>query len=293
MPITIKNLSYTFSPKTPYEKKALDNISLTIEDGEFFGIIGHTGSGKSTLVSHFNALTRLQNGEIIIDDYVLGKKKLKRKMLKNLRAKVGHVFQFPEYQLFADTVLADVSFGPKNLRIPKDEIYERAKEAIELVGLDFETIKERSPFELSGGQKRRVAIAGVLAMRPEILVLDEPTSGLDPRGKKEILELVQTIRQKMCKIVIMISHNMDEVAEVADRIAVLERGKLAVVLPPSELFSRRDMLEKFNISMPEASSFANDLADKGYDIDRGVVTVEELVEEIEKIMHNAQCTIHN
>ncbi|MCL2847234.1 MAG: energy-coupling factor transporter ATPase [Firmicutes bacterium] len=288
MPITVKNISYTFSPKTPYEKKALDDISLTIEDGEFFGIIGHTGSGKSTLVSHFNALTRVQTGEIVIDEFVLGKKKIKKRELRNLRARVGHVFQFPEYQLFADSVLADVSFGPKNLRLPKDEIYNRAKEAIELVGLDFEAIKDRSPFELSGGQKRRVAIAGVLAMKPKILILDEPTSGLDPQGKIEILELVQKIRRDACKIVIMISHNMDEVASVADRIAVLNKGKLATILPPKELFRSRNLLQKFNISMPEASSLANELADKGYKIDRGVVTVEELVEEIKRLMRNEE-----
>jgi len=282
MSIVIENLTYTYSPKSPFEKKALDDISLTIEEGEFFGIIGHTGCGKSTLISHLNGLTRVQAGRIAVGDVELGHKKLKKAQLRQLRATVGLVFQYPEYQLFSETVLEDVSFGPKNLKLSSQEVLERAKEAIQLVGLDFESIKERSPFDLSGGQKRRVAIAGVLAMRPKILILDEPTSGLDPKGKKEIIGLIQHVQKNMCPTVIMISHNMDEVAAVSDRIAVLSSGKLATVQTPESLFSQSALLEELGIAMPLATQFAHTLCQNGIAVDRSVVTQDALVEEILK-----------
>jgi len=283
MSVIIQNLTYTYGRKTPYQKTALQDINLTVEHGEFLGIIGHTGCGKSTLISHLNALTRVQTGKITVGGIELTNKKTKKKILRTLRSKVGMVFQYPEYQLFADTVLQDVAFGPKNLRLPKEEIFTRAKEAIELVGLDFNSIRERSVFELSGGQKRRVAIAGVLAMRPEILILDEPTSGLDPKGKKEILDLVQSIRQTMCPTVIMISHNMDEVAAAADRIAVMADGQIVCIKTPKELFGVKDTLAKLDIKMPAATSFANDLADAGFAVDKSIVTEDELVDEIMRI----------
>jgi len=283
MPIQIDNLTYTYGRKTPYQKTALKDISLNIQEGEFFGIIGHTGCGKSTLISHLNGLERVQEGQITIGDIVLTTKKPKRALLQRLRQRVGMVFQYPEHQLFADTVLLDVSFGPKNLRLDKEEVFNRAKEAIEMVGLDFETIKERSIFELSGGQKRRVAIAGVLAMRPEILVLDEPTSGLDPKGKKEILDLICTIQKSMCKTIIMINHNMDEVASLADRIAVLSDGEVVCIKTPKELFGVRETLKELNIAMPNSTMLANELADRGIDIARDIVSEDELVQAILKV----------
>ena len=286
MSITINNLSYIYGRKTPYEKHALKDINLTINHGEFFGIIGHTGCGKSTLVSHLNGLERPQSGSVTIAGIQLGIKKPKRGILRELRSKVGMVFQYPEHQLFADSVLLDVGFGPKNLFLSKAEVFDRAKEAIQMVGLDFDTIKDRGIFELSGGQKRRVAIAGVLAMKPEILILDEPTSGLDPRGKKEILSLVKDIQKTMCPTVIMISHNMDEVALLADRIAVISKGEIKAVKTPKELFGVRELLAELNIAMPQSTMLANKLADSGLDIVRDIVSEEELVEAIKSLKNS-------
>ncbi|MCL2255564.1 MAG: energy-coupling factor transporter ATPase [Firmicutes bacterium] len=277
MSIKICNLNYTYNPKSIFEKVALKDINLEIEEGDFFGIIGHTGSGKSTLVNHLNALTRIQSGEIIIRGIDLGQKKID---FRKLRSEVGMVFQYPEYQLFDESVAKDVGFGPRNLKLGKYEIEKRVFEAITLVGLNYDDIKDRSPFEISGGQKRRAAIAGVLAMRPKILILDEPTAGLDPRGKKEILDLIQDIKEKMCPTIVMISHNMDEVAKHANKIAVMHKGEVVCVKPPKELFSEREILKQFNISMPQVTQLANELADKGFDIDRGIVCEEELIEKI-------------
>ncbi len=273
--ISVKNLSYVYSPKTPFNTQALFGINVDINDGDFFGIIGNTGAGKSTLVSHFNALTRVQknSGTVFVDDVDLSAKKLD---LKKLRAKVGMVFQYPEYQLFDDTVEKDVMFGPKNLGLPVDEQRSRAKAAIELVGLDYAEIAGRSPFELSGGQKRRVALAGVLAMRPEILVLDEPTAGIDPIGKRKLMELICDIK-KTCPTIIMISHNMDEIASYCNRIAVLDRGTVKGVFAPRELFGSRELLEKCGVELPLVTELAVGLADAGIDIDRSIIDQDELV----------------
>lgn len=285
MPIKITDLSYVYSMGTPFAKKALDNVNLTVQDGEFWGVIGHTGSGKSTLFSHLNALTRIQSGKIEIDEFTLigngGKKqKGKKPDYKALRARVGMVFQYPEYQLFAESVEADVAFGPKNIGIKGDELKVRVKDAIEMVGLSYDEVKDRSPFDLSGGQKRRVALAGVLAMHPKILVLDEPTAGLDPRGKKEILDLIVTIKNTQCLTVIMISHNMDEVAKYCDKIAVMADGKLALTATPAELFGNREKLDALHVEMPNVTAIAGNLADGGLAVNRAVLTEEELVEEI-------------
>ncbi len=273
--ISVKNLSYVYSPKTPFNTQALFGINVDINDGDFFGIIGNTGAGKSTLVSHFNALTRVQknSGTVFVDDVDLSAKKLD---LKKLRAKVGMVFQYPEYQLFDDTVEKDVMFGPKNLGLPVDEQRSRAKAAIELVGLDYAEIAGRSPFELSGGQKRRVALAGVLAMRPEILVLDEPTAGIDPIGKRKLMELICDIK-KTCPTIIMISHNMDEIASYCNKIAVLDRGTVKGVFAPRELFGSRELLEKCGVELPLVTELAVGLADAGIDIDRSIIDQDELV----------------
>lgn len=278
--IRIEKLSYVYNPKSPFKKQALDNVSFGIETGDFFGIIGGTGAGKSTLISHFNALTRIQkkSGIIFVDDMDLSAKRLD---VNKLRAKVGMVFQYPEYQLFDDTVEKDVMFGPKNLGLSFDEQKQRARQAIELVGLDYSEIAERSPFELSGGQKRRVALAGVLAMRPEILVLDEPTAGIDPVGKRVLMELIKSVKN-VCPTIVMISHNMDEVAYYCNRIAVLQKGKAIGVFTPRELFGSRDVLEACGVELPLVTELAAELRDAGLDIDGSVTDEDELVESILK-----------
>ncbi|MDE6201236.1 MAG: energy-coupling factor transporter ATPase [Clostridiales bacterium] len=278
--IEVKNLSFVYSPKTPFTNQALFDVNLRIETGDFFGIIGSTGAGKSTLVSHFNALTKIQknSGAVIVDDMDLSAKKID---LKKLRAKVGMVFQYPEHQLFADTVLKDVMFGPKNLGLNNAEAEKRARDAIELVGLDCKEIAERSPFELSGGQKRRVALAGVIAMHPEILVLDEPTAGLDPKGKREIMDLILRIKSD-CPTVIMISHNMDEIAEYCNKIAVLKYGRVMGVFSPRELFGSEELLESCGVELPLVTELAVKLNALGIAVDKSVLTESELFEEIKK-----------
>ncbi|MBQ8882047.1 MAG: energy-coupling factor transporter ATPase [Clostridia bacterium] len=276
MPIKIEHLSYTYNPKTPFSKTALEDITLEICDGDFLGVVGHTGSGKSTLISHLNALTKIQSGTVIVGDMDLSAKKLD---YKKLRGTVGMVFQYPEYQLFESTVALDVAFGPKNLGLDRDEIDRRVRQAIELVGLNYNEIASRSPFDLSGGQMRRVAIAGVIAMKPDILVLDEPTAGLDPQGKNEILALIRDIK-KTCSIVIMISHNMDEVAQNCNKIALLGKGKLIGVYSPKELFSKRELLQEHKIEMPTATQIAVALNQSGFEVDESVISEDELVESI-------------
>ena len=283
--IEVKSLSFVYSPKTPFTTQALFDINLKIETGDFFGIIGSTGAGKSTLVSHFNALTKIQknSGTVLVDDMDLSAKKVD---LNKLRAKVGMVFQYPEHQLFADTVLADVMFGPKNIGLSNAEAEERAKRAIELVGLNCGEIAERSPFELSGGQKRRVALAGVIAMQPEILVLDEPTAGLDPRGKREIMELVLRIKES-CPTVVMISHNMDEIAEYCNKIAVLKHGRVMGVFSPRELFGSEELLESCGVELPLVTEIAVKLNEFGVNVDRSVLTEDELFEQLLKAVKHA------
>ena len=261
MSIVIEDLSYTYSPKTPYEKVALKNITLTIDDGEFLGIVGHTGSGKSTLVSHFNGLTKLMSGKLIVDGIDLSLKY----DYKKLRSKVGMVFQYPEYQLFDETVERDVGFGPKNIGLDDAEIKKRVKEAVTTVGLSYDDIKDRSPFELSGGQMRRVALAGVLAMQPDILVLDELTAGLDPKGKKEILSIIGDVHSNG-KTIIMISHNMEEIAANCNRVAVMDNGELAGVFTPDELFCSDELVKRLSLELPCYAAVASALKEKGYDV---------------------------
>ena len=276
MSIKIENLSYIYDPKAKFKKTALKGVSLSIDDGDFLAIVGHTGSGKSTLVTHLNGLVKIQSGKIIVDGIDLTAKY----DAKALRAKVGMVFQYPEYQLFADTVSEDVAFGPKNLHLEESEIESRVKDAIISVGLDYEQIKDKSPFELSVGQMRRVAIAGVLAMRPEILVLDEPTAGLDPKGKKDIMELIRSL-QKSTKIVIMISHNMDEVAKYCNKIALLSNGELVGVYTPKQLFVD-DTITKYGLTLPSTVALARELKQAGIIQNDCILTEEELVDEIAK-----------
>jgi len=273
MGIAIKNLSHIYNPKAPFKKVALEDITLNIEDGDFFGIIGHTGSGKSTLISHLNGLIKVQSGSIVVDDIDLTKKY----DYKKLRAKVGMVFQYPERQLFDTTIERDVGFGPRNMKLDQKEIDKRVKEAIGLVGLDYEKIRERSPFEISGGQMRRAALAGVLAMKPKILILDEPTAGLDPKGKKQILSLINTLRAEVPTI-IMISHNMDEIFENCNKIAVLAKGKLEGVFTPKQLYASSKVVTASGLKMPSVYEIIKALKGKGYELD--AVNEEELIEQI-------------
>ncbi|MEG2084837.1 MAG: energy-coupling factor transporter ATPase, partial [Clostridia bacterium] len=279
MSISIKNLNFTYGVKTPFEKKALDNISLDINEGDFLGIIGHTGSGKSTFVQHLNGLIKMQSGEIEVYDIKLHQKKPKPD-LKKLRSIVGMVFQYPEYQLFDETVAKDVAFGPKNMNLEKAEVDERVKEAIELVGLDYEAIKDRSPFELSGGQKRRVAIAGVVAMRPKVLILDEPTAGLDPQGKKQILNLINHLKQTTAHTIVVISHDIDEITTFASRIVVFNDSKIAFDVPMAELFKHEDALVNMGLDIPKVIKIKNMLKARGIVLKHDIVTPKDFVTEV-------------
>lgn len=279
MSIEVKNLTYEYSPGTPFATKALDDVSFTVEEGDFFGIIGHTGSGKSTLSQHFNALVKPQKGSVRVLGFDLSDKKLD---YKALRAQVGMVFQYPEYQLFAETVEADVAFGLKNFlpELSDRERDARVREAIELVGLDYNKTAKASPFELSGGQKRRVAIAGVIVTRPRILVLDEPTAGLDPRGKKELLALIHDLKKSCCPTIVMIGHDMDEIAQNCTRVLVLAEGKVRSVTPPRELFRSGRLLDELHLELPTAARIAEKLNADGFDLHPEVFTAEELAELI-------------
>lgn len=262
MPIRIENLSYTYSPKTPYEKRALKEITFSVGEGETVGIVGATGSGKSTLIQHLNGIIKLKEGKIVVGDIDLSAKKVN---LTALRRKIGMLFQYPEYQLFEDTVLKDVMFGCKNFGYKNDAAEEAALNALRAVGLDPEEMKTRSPFELSGGQKRRAAIAGVIAYEPEILILDEPTGGLDPQGKKEMLDLIRDLKKSFVKTVIMISHNMDEIAEYSDRVIILENGALLADTTPEELFSTRE-IARIGLGLPHTANILLELRDRGVKI---------------------------
>ena len=277
------HISYIYSPGTAYEKKALDDVSLTINKGEFVGIIGHTGSGKSTLIQHFNGLEKATSGTIYFDGQDIYDKDFN---MKSLRSRVGLVFQYPEHQLFETTVLEDVKFGPKNLGLGKVEVDLRAIEAIKQVGLS-EKCYDDSPFELSGGQKRRVAIAGVLAMKPEILILDEPTAGLDPRGRDEILDQIAKLHEEGLTV-ILVSHSMEDVAKYADRIIAMNSGKVAFDGTPKEVFRHYKELERMGLSAPQITYVMQEMKELGLDVDTDVSTVEEAKEEILKALHSSK-----
>jgi len=270
--IEIKNLSFIYNKDTPFEVKALDDISLTIKDNSFIGIIGHTGSGKSTFMQQLNGLLRPTSGTIIIDGVDITQKDIK---LNKLRESVGMVFQYPEYQLFEETVEKDVAFGPKNLGLSDEEVAIRVKDAIEDVKLDYEWVKDRSPFELSGGQKRRVAIAGILAMRPKVLILDEPTAGLDPRAREEILDEIYDIYKKTKITVVLVSHSMEDVFTYANEIVVLSKGRLIMHKTTDEAVKERDLLKKYDVGVPEITEFMFTLQEKYPGLNPYVKTVEE------------------
>ena len=280
MELKIEHLSYTYNPGTPFEKKALDDISLTIGKGEFIGLVGHTGSGKSTLVQHLNGLLMPTQGSVRVDGEDIAGEGYP---LRQLRFRVGVVFQYPEYQLFESDVLKDVSFGPKNQGLSDEEVLVRAREAMRSVGLD-ESYETRSPFELSGGQKRRAAIAGILAMNPQMLVLDEPTAGMDPKGRDEILDLLRKINRERNITIVLVSHSMEDVANYAERVIVIVDGKIRWDDSPSVVFTRIEELEQTGLRAPQVSYLLKDLQDKGWDVDRSAVSIDAAAQEILKAL---------
>ena len=276
MAIQIQQLSHTYMPGSQLAYPALGDLSLTIQDGEFLGIIGHTGSGKSTLIQHLNGLLLPTAGSVLVDGLDTREKKLR----KQIRSLVGMVFQYPEYQLFEETVARDVAFGPKNMGLAEDEIAIRVTEALRLVGLSPDEFAEKSPFELSGGEKRRAALAGILAMRPKYLVLDEPMAGLDPRGRHEILSLIESLRREFGTGIVMVSHSMDDVAMYADRIAVLDRGSLFMVGSPEDVFSHSEELLTMGLNLPQATQLVRALRTRGVEIERDYYRMDELQQDL-------------
>lgn len=280
MSIIAKDLTFTYNPKAPREQAAVNDVTLTVNDGEFVAIVGHTGSGKSTFLQHLNALLRVQKGSLFVCGQDLAAKKPN---LKQLRRDVGMIFQYPEYQLFADTVLEDVCFGPKNFGYDKETCEKLAKEALQTVGLDVAVVGQKSPFDLSGGEKRRVAFAGVLAMNPKVLVLDEPTAGLDPRGKNEILQIVHSLNRQKGVTVIMVSHDMNEVFENADRVIVFEKGKIAYDMPPRDLFKMEQEIVQMNLAVPEMAQVMNVLEESGIVLPSSCRTVDDVCEAVKNL----------
>ena len=280
MSIVIEQLNYVYMSGGPYETKALSDVNLTIGDGEFIGLIGHTGSGKSTLVQHLNGLLMPSSGRILVDGLDLADKATDRRAI---RQRVGLVFQYPENQLFEETVEKDIAFGPKNLGLDEAEIARRVKDAMRRVALDYDELHERSVFELSGGQMRRVAIAGVLAMEPQVLVLDEPCAGLDPRGREEILSLIRDLHREAGTTIVMVSHSMDDVASLAERVIVMNHGEVVMDGAPRDVFSCGEELRGMGLDVPQAVILAQKLREKGYDIPEGVYRTEEIMAEIMKI----------
>lgn len=286
--IEIKNLTYIYSKKTPYEKKALDDVCLCIEEGSFVGIVGATGSGKSTLIQHLNGLIKVQDkkkSSVVVN----GMSATDKKTLKKLRFEVGMVFQYPEYQLFADTVEKDVAFGPKNMKLEKEEIDKRVRKALEVVGLDYEQFAFRSPFDLSGGEKRRAAIAGVIAMQPKILVLDEPVAGLDPAGREEILALVKKLQKEVSPTIILVSHNMDDIAVLADRIIALQDGKVVADGTPKEVFSNREHIAQIGLDVPFATRLSDEFIARGIALPTDIVSMDELADCLAEVKAKRGC----
>lgn len=277
MSITVENLTYTYSKGLPNETRALEDVSFQLEPGEFAAVIGHTGSGKSTLMQQLNGLLRPDSGKITVGEVCITDPSTN---MTEVRRKVGLVFQYPEYQLFEETVAKDVAFGPKQVGMTGEKLDRVVEESIRLTGLDYEEVKERSPFELSGGQKRRVAIAGVLAMKPEILILDEPTAGLDPSAHRDVLELIRRIHRKERMTILLVSHNMGDIAELADRVLVMNRGKLVMNGTPAEVFSRGEPLWEMGLGLPPATEFMERLKDRMPGIDTAQLSIEDAAKEI-------------
>ena len=286
--IRVENASYVYGRGTPFQKIALDNVSVGFEAGKITGLIGHTGSGKSTLIQHLNGILKPSSGDIFINDFKITDPDLN---LTEIRKRVGVVFQYPEYQLFEETIEKDIAFGPSNLGLDEEEIHNRVKQSMEAVGLDYEVFKDKSPFELSGGQKRRVAIAGVIAMNPEVLILDEPTAGLDPGGRDEIFELITKLHENNNMTIILSSHSMDDMAKLAKTIIVMNQGKIEFMGSPREVFnSNTQRLKEIGLDVPQVLELAMKLREKGFNIREDILTIEEAKEEILKVIKGGkQC----
>ena len=276
MSITVENLTHIYSKDGPFERVALSDVSFHINDGEFIGLIGHTGSGKSTLVQHLNGLVKPNGGKILINDIDITAKGTN---MRDIRSKVGIVFQYPEHQLFEETVYRDIAFGPANIGKTPDEIEKIIHEVISLVGLS-ESILQKSPFELSGGQKRRVAIAGVLAMEPEILILDEPTAGLDPLARNNILKLISDLHSKKNITVILVSHSMEDIARIVEKVMVMSEGRLVMFDTVKNVFAKAQELQKIGLNVPQISLVVNELKRRGVDLGEGIYTVDAAKEAI-------------
>lgn len=272
MSIEIKNLNFIYNEGTPFERQALKDINLTIEESELVGLIGHTGSGKSTLIQHFNGLLKPTSGSIVVDGEDLFKEK---KTVLDIRKKIGLVFQYPEHQLFEETIGKDIAFGPTNLGLNEDEVQKRVKESMELVGLNYDNMVDRSPFELSGGQKRRVAIAGVLAMNPKVLILDEPTAGLDPKGRDEIFNQIKELYDRKKLTIIVVSHSMEDMANLVNRLIVMYRGEVYMTGKPKEIFERAEELEAIGLGVPQIKKLMIKLKELGKIKDDNAITIEE------------------
>ena len=278
MSIKVTKLNHIYDKGMPTEQAALTDVSFEINDGELVGIIGHTGSGKSTLLQHLNGLLKATSGNIEVGGVDITRPGVS---MVEIRKRVGLVFQYPEYQLFEVNVAKDVAYGPKNLGLSEEEIDQRVREAIALVGLDYETIKDRSPFELSGGQRRAVAIAGVIAMRPEVLILDEPTAGLDPKAHSDILDMIKEVHRRTGNIIILVSHNMGDIAEIADKVIVIDSGKVVTVGSPMEVFSQGELLKSVGLDLPPITEFCNELGinETVLNIDEAVGKIVDLIKE--------------
>lgn len=285
MSIQLEHVTYTYGLKTPYEKTALEDVNLTIHEGEFVGIIGHTGSGKSTLVQHLNGLLHPTSGKVSVNDVDLAGKD---EQVKLMRHKVGMVFQYPEHQLFEETIAKDIAFGPRNLGLGEEEIDKRVREAMAFVGLDYETYAERSPFHLSGGQMRRVAIAGVVAINPDYLILDEPSAGLDPFGREEIFDEVISLHKKKGITVVLVSHNMEDISRMASRLIVMHKGHVLLDGQPIDIFvNHRKELNEAGVDVPPLSIMLDQLAKDGLPIRQDILSIDEAVEEIDRLVKEA------
>lgn len=281
MSIKIENLVHVYMPKSPFEKVALNNVNIEISKGEFIALIGHTGSGKSTLIQHMNGLLKPTSGKIIVDGQDITKEGVK---LTDIRKKVGLVFQYPEYQLFEETIEKDIEYGPRNLGLEQEEITRRVKKAMNMVGLDYETYRNKSPFDLSGGQKRRVAIAGVIAMEPQILILDEPTAGLDPKGRDDILEQIRILHDEYKMTIILVSHSMEDVGKLAERIIVMNNGEVALEGTPSKVFKEVETLERIGLAVPQVTYLMRALREKGFDVSDEIYTISQGKEELLRLL---------
>lgn len=285
MSIKIENLNYVYMPNGPFEKVALKDVSLEINDNDFLAIIGHTGSGKSTLIQHLNGLIKATSGKIIVDGIDITEKDVK---LIEIRKKVGIVFQYPEYQLFEETIEKDIAFGPRNLGLSEIEISNRVKNSMEMVGLDYELYKDKSPFDLSGGQKRRVAIAGVIAMNPKVLILDEPTAGLDPKGRDDILGQIKVLHDKYNMTIVWVSHSMEDVAELALRVVVMNEGTIAFEGSPKDVFKQTNKLEEIGLGVPQVTYLMKALKNKGFKVSDDAFTVEQAKTELLSLLKNGK-----